>query len=249
MHQAGSISQLFAGPVLEAMAPLRRFVQQAAQAVRTAQQGRIHPGEGQPVIVMPAFGGGPETTAAFRSILTEAGFAAHDWGLGTDRGTGPFGLNACLRLLEEKVIDVFESDHAAVTIIGWGLSGIYAREVAKRVTPLVRQVITLGTPLVTEGLTARTCTLLDGLDGEYAQLDPGVRKRLGQKPPVPCTSIYTKHDELVPWKLSLLAESRHSENILVPAEGHRQLALHSRTLEVVTHRLAHADDRWRPFSA
>src|SRR5437762_12530696 len=90
---------------------------------------RVHFGGGQPVLVMPEFGGGPETTSRLRRVLREAGFAAYDWGLGVDNGP-EHGLKRLLHQLEERVIDVFEAEHRSVTLLGCGLSGIYAREVA-----------------------------------------------------------------------------------------------------------------------
>src|SRR6478609_8312840 len=84
-----------------------------------------------------------------RKLLDDAGFSSHDWGMGVDTGPRDGNLNRWLRDLEEKVIDVAESEGSSVTLLGWSLSGIYARELAKRTSPLVRQVITLGTPFNT----------------------------------------------------------------------------------------------------
>src|SRR3546814_8355476 len=36
--------------------------------------------------------------------------------------------------------------HGPVTVIGWSLGGLYAREIAKRLPQAVEQVITLGSP-------------------------------------------------------------------------------------------------------
>src|SRR5665647_161155 len=115
-------------------------------ASRTTADGKLYVGDGQPVMVYPVFGGGAASTARLRAVLDKVGFTSYDWGQGIDRGPVGMRLSRWLRQLEERVIDVFEVERRPLTLVGWGLSGIYARELAKRTTPLVRQVITLSTP-------------------------------------------------------------------------------------------------------
>src|SRR4051794_35797407 len=108
-------------PALESFGPLARWV-----GLSNRRRG-----QGQAVLVLPEFGAGPESTRELRHLLEHVGFATHDWGLGVDKGPRA-GLEPLLRRLEERVIDVFEVERGPVTLIGCGLSGIYAREVAKR---------------------------------------------------------------------------------------------------------------------
>jgi hypothetical protein len=229
--------------------PLRRLLNRAAQTWRHTPHGRLYLGEGQPVMILPMFCGGPESTANLRGVLSEAGFAAYDWGLGVDTGPGEFGLDRCLLRLEEQVIEVFEAERRSISLLGWGLSGIYAREVAKRINPLVRQVITLGTPFNTTAETRHECSMLKTLETSQGRMEPAVRHRLRQRPPVPCTAIYSQADEAVPWRMCVEAETTMSENIQVPATSHQALAGHPRVLEVITHRLAQPDEEWFPFEA
>jgi hypothetical protein len=239
MPQAGPLSFLSPGHALDALFPMRRT------GMRSRKLGahRIWLGDGEPVLVLPAFGGGPETTSRFRHVLREAGFAPHDWGLGVDNGPA-HGLSPLLRRIEERVIDVFESDHLAVTLVGIGLSGIYAREVAKRTSPLVRRVITIGSPIRATDPSGQ-CFMLRALFAPHAMVDRMTLKRLRQRPPVPCTSIYTITDEAVPWDLAEDTESITSENVVVPAHRHADLPLHPLTLETITHRIAQPDPEWR----
>jgi hypothetical protein len=235
-------------PVLQALQPLRRLIHRTTQASRAIPGGRLYLGDGQPIIVFPAFGGGPQTTATLRGALSGAGFAAYDWGLGADKEPQAFSLNRCLRQLEEQVIEVFEEARQPVTLLGWGLSGIYARELAKRITPLVRQVITLGTPFNINAEGARHCALLAPLHGPEGHVDAALSFRLRQRPPVPCTSIYSLSDETVPWQMCVETESAESENIKL-AVPYRQLVQSPKVLEIITHRLAQPMDEWRPFDA
>jgi hypothetical protein len=234
----GGLSLFPSAGVLDALLPLRR----TAQRSRRNGAHRIYLGEGQPVFVLPEFAGGPETTAGLRTVLQDAGFAPHDWGLGVDNGPR-HGLSRMLRQIEERVIDVFEAEDRAVTLVGCGLSGIYAREVAKRTSPLVRRVITIGTPLRVSDPTGR-CFMLRALFTARAQVDMAIINRMRQRPPVPCTSIYTVTDEAVPWDLAEDVESLTSENVMVPAHRHRDLLLHPRTLETITHRISQPQAHW-----
>lgn len=249
MSQAGLVPSLSTPQVFEGLRqPLGQLVRRARR-VRPAAQPRLHAGAGQPVIVFPLQGHGPESTAALRHVLEQAGYRPHDWGLGVDRGTGGMGLNLWLRKLEECVIDVFEVTQTPVTLLGWGLSGFYARELAKRTTPLVRQVITLGTPFDTAADPERRCPVFRILDSGGERLPLVVRSRLRQSPPVPCTSIYSKADGLVRWEQCLERESPQTENVEIPGARHHELATHPRALEVITHRLAQPQGEWRPFEA
>lgn len=232
MPHAGRPSFFSPAVAVDSWLPLLR----GAQPSRRYGSHRIYLGDGQPILVMPEFGGGPETTSALRRVLREVGFAPHDWGLGTDNGP-EHGLSPLLRRIEERVIDVFEAEHRSVTLLGCGLSGIYAREVAKRTSPLVRRVITIGTPVRILD-PAGSCAMLRALARPGAGVDSAAVNRMRQRPPVPCTSIYTTSDEAVHWELSQDTESLTSENVVVPATGHRQLALHPQTLETITQRIS-----------
>jgi hypothetical protein len=125
------------------------------------------------------------------------------------------------------------------------LSGLYAREVAKRATPLVRQVITLGTPF---NVAAGQCDMLRPLHDDSGQVAAALARQLGERPPVPCTSIYSMSDSAVPWQMSVDVESPTSENVVVSGVEHRDLADHPKVRAIIADRLAQPADPWRPFA-
>jgi len=247
--QAGFMSLVQpATPAFDALRqPLRALLKRCAPSVRREGEANVYVGQGQPVIVFPVLGGGPSSTAPLRKLLDDAGFSTHDWGMGVDTGPRDGNLNRWLRELEEKVIDVAESEGSSVSLLGWSLSGIYARELAKRTSPLVRQVITLGTPFNTSSGSSARCPLIKVLEGSHGSLAVNLRHRLSQRPPVPSTSIYSKTDGLVPWQLCVEKETLDSENIEVEGATHRGLPAHPTVLEAITHRLAQPEGEWRPF--
>lgn len=227
--------------------PLRALLKRCAPSTRREGDATLYLGQGQPVMVFPVLGGGPDSTAPLRRLLDDAGFVSYDWGMGVDTGPRDRNLNRWLRELEEKLIDVAEAEGSSVSLLGWSLSGIYARELAKRTNPLVRQVITLGTPFNIAADPQRRCPLIKVLESGYGPLAVNLRHRLGQMPSVPCTSIYSKTDGLVPWELCVGKETEQSENIEVEGATHRGLPAHPNVLEAVTHRLAQPEGDWRPF--
>ena len=232
------------GPAMDALAPLSRLVGRMPR--RRVGEYNVYSGDGEAVLVMPEYGRGPESTRELRNVLHHAGFAVHDWGLGVDNGPAA-GLDPLLRRLEERVIDVFEVERGPVTLIGCGLSGIYAREVAKRTTPIVRQVITVGTPVRLRDPYQR-CELLRNFFTPASGIDALKMNRLRQRPPVPCTSIYSVTDELVPPELAEEPESITTENLVVPAKRHGDLLMHVKTVEAIAQRVARADEEWRLFA-
>lgn len=245
MPEAGFLS--FVRPAAPALNALRALLTPRTPAFKREGGARIYLGQGQPVIVFPVLGGGPDSTAPLRKVLDEAGFVSYDWGMGVDTGPRERNLNRWLRQLEEKVIDVAEAEQTSVSLLGWSLGGIYARELGKRASPLVRQVITLGTPFNTAVQTQQRCGLFKVLEDGYGSMALNIRHRLRQCPPVPFTSIYSKSDGVVPWELCVEKVTPESENIEVDGATHRNLPAHPKALEAITHRLAQAEGEWRQF--
>lgn len=247
MSQAGLLMGLAPAQALDSLRqPLRQLF--STPRVRRTPHGRVYEGDGQPVLVFPRQGTGPESTTVLRRTLEEVGFRAFDWGHGQDTGPRGMNLQRWLRKLEECVIDAFEVTQAPVTLVGWGLSGIYARELAKRANPLVRQVITLGSPFNTAADPQRRCQVVSLLDGPE-RMPLSLRNALRQQPPVPCTAVYSKDDGVVRWEQCVERDAPDAENIELSGVRHEELGTHPKALEVISHRLAQPDGVWKPFQA
>jgi hypothetical protein len=108
--------------------PMRALLDSFASHV-TAHPQRV--GDGHPVLVYPGLGAGAMNTSQMRIFLNRAGFQATDWGAGVNIGhEGDFddwlaGLVANVRTLQA------EHDGRKVSLVGWSLGGIFAREIAK----------------------------------------------------------------------------------------------------------------------
>jgi pimeloyl-ACP methyl ester carboxylesterase len=94
------------------------------------------------VLVLPGLAVSDVSTRPLRTYLKAQGYAAHEWKLGPNHGPRP-GVEAGT---DARLLELSERYQRKVSLIGWSLGGVFAREMARRAPHLVRQVITLGSP-------------------------------------------------------------------------------------------------------
>lgn len=236
----------FAAPSLALLAtePLRALLDLCAASAGSL--ARVE-GDGHPVIIYPGLGAGSLTTSQLRSHLRSCNFEVRDWDLGVN--TGPEGrFDEWLPPLAERVCAMFKEHGRKVSLVGWSLGGIYAREIAKACPESVRQVVTLATPFGSLGGANHAGTIFKLLGGDTSQLTPELEARLRRRPPVPTTSIYSESDGVVCWRGCLEQPGRLVENIAVHA-SHLGMPAHPDVLRIVADRLAQPEGRWRPYRA
>jgi predicted alpha/beta hydrolase family esterase len=203
-------------------------------------------GDGHPVIVYPGLGAGSMNTSQMRIFLKRAGFEVSDWGGGVNIGhDGEFDdwLDGLVRNVREV-----QAQHGGrkVSLVGWSLGGIFAREIAKRAPDAVRTVITLGTPFASLGGGNHAGTMYKLLNGDTSRLTREMQARLRACPPVPTTSIYSKSDGIVSWRGCIEKRSPQAESVEVDA-SHLGMVSHPQVLRIVADRLAQREGRWKAF--
>ena len=224
------------------MEPLRGMLDHLAARVGT---GPLPIGDGHPVVVYPGLGAGAIATSHLRRFLKKSGFAAHDWEGGFN--TRPTGdPDEWLSGLVEKVQELERLHERKVSLVGWSLGGVYAREIAKRSPDSVRQVITLATPFNSLGDGNHAGTIYKFLKRNSEQLTPEVEARLRECPPVPTTSIYSKSDGIVSWHACIEKKTKRSENVEVAA-SHLGIVSHAEVMRIIANRLAQPEGQWRPL--
>lgn len=234
----------FQAPSLALLAtePLRALLDMCSHVV-----GHLAPvqGDGHPVIVYPGLGAGAFTTMQLRNHLASCNFDVHDWAHGVN--TGPDRLfDDWLGALVERVRELRAQHGRTVSLVGWSLGGIYAREVAKCCPQDVRQVVTLGTPFGSLDGANHAGTLFKLLGGDTSQLTPQLQARLRERPPVPTTSVYSEVDGVVCWRSCLERKAPLAENVAVQA-SHLGMTTHPEVLRIVADRLAQPEGRWRRY--
>jgi hypothetical protein len=244
MPRTQSIATPLQSPSLGLLAtePLRALLDFCAAKLSEAPR---KVGDGHPVIVYPGLGGGALTTTHLRHQLRDSGFTPYDWGLGVN--TGPEGhLDAWMPSLVARVHELQALHGKKVSLVGWSLGGVYAREVAKLCPQAVRQVVTLGTPFGAMGDANHAGTIYRLFGGDTSQLTPELQARLRERPPVPTTSVYSKSDGVVCWQGCLQAEGDRVQNVEVNA-SHLGMGTHPEVLRIVLDRLALPEGMWRPY--
>lgn len=201
-------------------------------------------GDGHPVIVFPGLSASDASTAPLRAFIENLGYDASGWNQGFN-----FGPRAgVLQTAKQQVLDTWRVTGRKVSLIGWSLGGIYARELAKELPDCVRSVITMGTPFAGshESTNAwRLYQLTSGRDihKEVEQFDlPGA-------PPMPTTSIFSRTDGVVAWPASIQEPcplNPLTENLEVIA-SHVGLGLNPSAWWAIADRLSQVPDQWKPF--
>jgi len=159
-------------------------------------------GDGHPVVIFPGLASDPHALRPLRTCCEQLGYAVYDWEQGFN--TGPQGdLDPWLDGLAQHVDGVARLHHRRVSLIGWSLGGIYAREIAKLLPGATRRVVTLGTPFAGRGGETHVGWLYRMLSGQSSTIDASLAHRLRTPPPVPTTSIYSRSDGIVAWQACL----------------------------------------------
>src|SRR5712672_627724 len=107
---------------------------------------RAPKGDGHPVLALPGFLASDLSMAPMRRYLKELGYDAHAWNLGRNLG----GVASKRAALRDLVSQIHDTSGRKVSIVGWSLGGIYARDLALQLPDMVRSVITLGSLFVND---------------------------------------------------------------------------------------------------
>ena len=199
-------------------------------------------GDGHPVLVLPGLALGDLSTQPLRGFLLARGFGAVGWGLGRNNGR--------LGLVDESLLQrlhaLRESHGRKVSLIGWSMGGLFARDLARRAPEAVRQVITLGSPFAGPAKASNARRLYEALSGDRAD-SAEFRARFGAALTVPTTSIYSRRDGIVAWQCCIDDPGSRVENIAVTST-HCGMAHHPAVLYAVADRLAQTEGQWTPFA-
>ncbi len=133
----------------------------------------------------------------------------------------------------------------SVSVVGWSLGGLYARELAKQSPEMVRLVITLGSPFTGHPRETNAWRLYERASGHRIG-SHDFHAPLRTPPPVPTTSIWSRTDGVVAWQCSVETRRELAENIVVDS-SHLGLGAHPATLYAIADRLAQPEGEWRPF--
>src|ERR1700756_2625457 len=122
-------------------------------------------GDGHPVLVLPGLIASDVSTRPLRAFLRNRGYAVNGWGQGRNMGLRPGVQRAMTDLLEE----INDTHGRKVSLVGWSLGGLYARQLAKMMPKQVRQVITLGSPFASSPKATNAWRVYEMASGHRAE--------------------------------------------------------------------------------
>ncbi|HEY6514450.1 MAG TPA: alpha/beta fold hydrolase [Burkholderiaceae bacterium] len=226
--------------LLEARAPWEA----AALAMATPWLNRLPDGDGHPVLVFPGLAASDLSTAPLRAFLRRRGHWTHAWKQGFNFGPRHGVLHGC----RDRLKQLADRHGVQVSLIGWSLGGVYARELAKEAPDLVRCVVTLGSPFAGHPRDTNAWRVYEWMSGQSLHDNPSLRQQLRTAPPVPTTSIFSRSDGVVAWHCSVNEVLPHTENIEIAA-SHVGMGVNPLALYVVADRLRQDPRRWQRFDA
>lgn len=200
-------------------------------------------GDGHGVVVMPGFTGADGGLMPLRVFLRAQGFDPLPWGIGRNLGYVPGMLERLVERIEALSVERGER----VSLIGYSLGGLFAREAAKLAPDAVRNVVTLASPFGGSPKANHVWRIYERTCGHKLEtVDTEARAALAFPPPVPTTSIFSRSDGVINWRGCVQASGQLCENIEV-ISSHLGIANHPLVLYAAADRLSQLDRNWQRF--
>ena len=206
-------------------------------------------GNGAPVLVVPGLIETDYTLSRMRDFLREKGYFVHGWRGGLN--SGPSDKN--LKHLEERFLRLSDRHHGRkIAGVGHSLGGIFIRELARKYPDRFSCAVTLASPFAAglhphaTSIHIRTIfRLANGWNHRFFH-DEDLALMAMTPPPVPTTSIYSRSDGIVHWKVCINPAGRKTENVEVDT-SHCGMLFRPAALLVLADRLAQTPKIWTPF--
>jgi len=144
------------------------------------------------VMLLPGFGTHPVRMRYMAEQLEKAGHTPTHWGLGFN--FGPTQGN--FEFLGKRVLDIYSRTGEQVTLVGWSLGGVFARELAKLHPQAVAKVITMGSPFSGDRHANNVWRIYEIITGHSVE-EPPVVTQLEVKPPVETVAMWSPRDGIV----------------------------------------------------
>src|SRR6476660_9643374 len=200
-------------------------------------------GDGHPVLVLPGLVASDGSTRPLRSFLKNRGYAVSGWRQGRNLGL----RDGVQHGMTDLVRELSDTHGRKISVVGWSLGGLYARQLAKMMPDRVRSVITLGSPFAAGPKATNAWRVYEMASGRSAeQEDRRFGGSLAETPSVPTTAIFSRTDGICAWQGCMEKTTATSESIEVDS-SHCGMGHHPAAVYAVADRLAQPEGQWAPF--
>lgn len=219
--------------LLETRAPLEF----ASLGLQAKQLRNAPKGDGRAIMLVPGYMTDDYSMWPLGRYLRFLGYDVYYTEMGRNRGNVDTDM---IRLGERVETISSKLEGSTITILGWSLGGVLAREAARLYPKVVREVITFGTPIVGGPKftsVGKRYAKLKNIDLEAFERDVHQRNLMGFSQPV--TSIYSKSDGVVGWEASVDIYNQHANNIEVVG-SHLGLGVNPQVWQIIADILANS---------
>ncbi|MEO1221402.1 MAG: alpha/beta hydrolase, partial [Pseudomonadota bacterium] len=126
-----------------------------------AYLGTLPRGDGHSVMTLPGFMATNNSTVPMRRLLNSLGYDAHGW----DSGRNVRVNEDLIQKLEDQLDRLCDDSGRKVSLVGWSLGGVLARELAKLRPEKVRLVMSLGSPITDDRAHTNAARLFQFFNG------------------------------------------------------------------------------------
>ncbi|MBL8711815.1 MAG: alpha/beta fold hydrolase [Alphaproteobacteria bacterium] len=210
-----------------------------AQTPATMDIASVPRGDGHPVLVIPGFFGNDLHMTELQHTIRDHGYTVYGWEAGMNMGPSKSKADQ----LEKHLQKIYEENgNRPVSIVGYSLGGVYARELARRHPELVANVITLGAPFGQRDSGGNVDERVAHVQEFYGtqNTDPRIA------PPVPTTSLFSTNDWVAGWREALNTGGKQQENIRITG-GHVAMPFSDNAAAIILDRLAQKTVNWQPM--
>ncbi|MEM6535800.1 MAG: hypothetical protein AAF613_09195 [Pseudomonadota bacterium] len=169
-------------------------------------------GDKRPIVLLPGFQSPEIALQPLSAYLNYLGYSASTWGFGVNTGK----VDELTLKFGEKLARQADEAGEPITLIGWSLGGVIARETARLFENSVREVITMGTPLIGGPKYTSVGSVFarqNGIDLDEFEKEVHRRNSIGLTQPLTC--IYSKSDGIVGWTAAIDVYNPQARNVEV----------------------------------